>query len=93
MTKQIKFMQDEHSCPTCDLVIEHIEGISESNSPEELFDRLLELVHEAQHQAVVDFLGNEIESKIGLFKALTGQDTCECDQCCEECCDGGDCKI
>lgn len=80
MTKIIQFNkqpEEQHSCPTCDLVLSYIDEIADSESPEELFELLSELVEEAKDLGVASYLAAEIDSKIELFEHLTGECGCE----------------
>jgi hypothetical protein len=76
MTKVIQFKreveQEESCCPYCELVLDHIEGIAESESPQELFELLSQLVNEASHIGSEEFFddGFEIGHKVGYKDAL-----------------------
>jgi len=105
MSKVIQFKkEEEHSCPICDLVSEHIEDIANSESPEELFALLSNLAVEALHVGIdqgfqdgfdvgykVGYKG-ALESDIEVKKEIVADIEAELDE--EIChCDCEDCEI
>lgn len=84
MTKIIQFNQgnkEEHCCPNCDLVLSYIGEVIESESPEELFEVLSELVLEAKELGLKEYLIAELEAKVELLDQLEYG----CDGNCEDC--------
>jgi hypothetical protein len=71
---------EQYSCPTCDLVLEFMSYVVETESSDELFEVLSGLVNEAKDLGVKEYLVHEIDSKIALFEHL--EHGC-CDEDCE----------
>lgn len=82
MTKIIQFKQPENEpceCPYCELIWEHMSEIADSETHEELFSRLADLVNDVKTEAIAEYLAHEIDFKISQFEQLT--ETCNCDEC------------
>jgi hypothetical protein len=88
MSKIIQFNkgnEEEHSCPVCDLAFEYMNLVVDAESPEQLFEMLSELIHEAMDLGVISYLHQEISHKEELLDRLTYSccdEECDCD--CEE---------
>lgn len=88
MTKIIQFKQQEENepcdCPYCELIWENFAAIADSESPEELFANLADLVADVRHEAITEHLGKEIDFKISQYEALTSPcGNCDCEDGCE----------
>jgi hypothetical protein len=83
MSKIIQFKgneEEQHSCPTCDLILEHMAYVMDAESTEELFDALSELVQDAKDLGLKEYLVHELNTKVALLDHLEYG-------CCEEDCD------
>jgi hypothetical protein len=69
--------EEEHHCPTCDLIHEFMVYILDADSAEEIFGIVTGLVKEAKDLGLKEYLAHEIDSKIALFEHLENG-------CCEE---------
>jgi hypothetical protein len=87
MSKIIQFKgqdEEQHSCPTCDLVWSYLGEVIDSESPEELFEALSGLVSEAKDLGLKEYLVAELDAKAELLDILEGN-CCDCDECCGQC--------
>jgi hypothetical protein len=86
MSKIIQFKgneEEQHSCPTCDLILEHMEYVLDAESPEQLFEALSELVHDAKDLGLKEYLIHELDAKAALLDHL--EYGCDCEECnCED---------
>lgn len=73
--------EQEHSCPTCDLVEEYFSYAIEADSKSELYNIIEAVVQEAKELGMKDVLSQRITSDFHLLKHLEGE---HCDICCED---------
>lgn len=75
--------EEQHSCETCDLAFEFMQYAFEVESPEEMFEVMSDLIHEAKKLGQKELLIAQVNQNFNMLDQLDGLD-CDCEDCSEE---------